>query len=261
MGDGPRLTYERLCAEIGAQADLLQATVDGADLTVPVPSCPGWNVAQLLRHLGGGLRWAEEIVRTRPTGPPDDTHFREVSDRPDPGLGGWVAEAGRTLADALQEAGPDADVWSFVPGGTRFWARRFAHETVLHRADATLALGKDFTVGPEVALDALDEWMTLGTLPHVLAVHPEQRELLGAGRTIHLHTTDVEADQAAEWLVDLTGDTIAWRPAHEKAAVAVRGPLVDLLLLVYGRRPPTEATEIFGDRDLLDFWLARTSFE
>jgi len=258
MDFAPRLPYDRLCAEIAAQADLLRTTAEGADLARDVPTCPGWNVAQLLRHLGGGLRWAEEIVRTRADGPPDDTHFRQVAADPDPGLGRWVAEGGRALATTLRTAGPDARVWSFVSGGTRFWARRFAHETLIHRADATLALGADFTVEPDVALDALDEWMTLGTLPHVLEAHPEQRELLGAGRTIHLHATD--AGPGAEWLVDLTGDTIAWRPTHEKAAVAVRGPLVDLLLLVYGRRPLGRGTEVFGDRDLLDFWLARTSF-
>ena len=84
--------------------------------------------------------------------------------------------------------------------------------------------------------------------------------MLGPGRTIHLHATDADMDTSAEWLVDLTGDTIAWRRVHEKAAVAVRGPLTELLLLVYGRRPAAEDLEILGDRDLFDFWLARTSF-
>ena len=76
MDHPPRLPYERLCAEIATQAELLAGTTAGADLTRAVPSCPGWNVAQLLRHLGGGLRWAEEIVRTRPPGPPDDRGTR-----------------------------------------------------------------------------------------------------------------------------------------------------------------------------------------
>ena len=49
--------------------------------------------------------------------------------------------------------------------------------------------------------------------------------------------TDTAPEAAAEWLVDLTGDTIAWRRAHEKAAVAARGPLTDLLLIIYRRRP------------------------
>ena len=37
-------------------------------------------------------------------------------------------------------------------------------------------------------------------------------------------------------MIDLTGDTIVWRHAHEEAAVTVRGPLAGLLLVVYRRR-------------------------
>jgi uncharacterized protein (TIGR03083 family) len=159
------------------------------------------------------------------------------------------------LADTLRAAGPDAEVWTPVPGETpMFLARRMAHETVVHRADVTLAVGAEFTVDEEVALDALDEWMELGSLPQRSEVHPEKRELLGPGRTLHLHATDTPPEVAAQWLVDLTGDAIAWRRAHEKAAVAVRGPLTGLLLVVYGRRPArSEGIEVLGDVQLLDF--------
>ena len=58
-------SYDRYCGEIAAQTGLLTSTIAGADLTVPVPSCPGWNAGQLLRHLGGVQRWATEVVRAR----------------------------------------------------------------------------------------------------------------------------------------------------------------------------------------------------
>ncbi|MFE5122404.1 hypothetical protein [Streptomyces sp. NPDC056669] len=87
------------------------------------------------------------------------------------------------------------------------------------------------------------------------------RELLGPGRTLHFHATDTAPEVAAEWVVDLTGDAITWRRAHEKAAVAVRGPLTDLLLIIYKRRPARSAgVEILGDEKLLDFWRERVSF-
>ena len=92
-------------------------------------------------------------------------------------------------------------------------------------------------------------------------VHPWMRELLGPGRTLHFHATDTRPEDAAEWVVDLTGDGLAWRHAHEKSAVAVRGPVVELLLLAYRRRSPLDGTvEVFGDAGLLDFWLDRVSF-
>ena len=60
---------------------------------------------------------------------------------------------------------------------------------------------------------------------------------------------------------DHTGDVIVWRRAHEKAAVAVRAPVTDLLLVIYRRRPVHgEGIDIFGDEQLLDFWLERVSF-
>ena len=44
--------------------------------------------------------------------------------------------------------------------------------------------------------------------------------------------------------------------------MAVRGPLTDLLLIIYKRRPLRgNGIEVFGDTALLDFWLERVSFE
>jgi uncharacterized protein (TIGR03083 family) len=259
------LSYERYCSEIVAQTDLLRSCIEGADLTVPVPSCPGWNVSQLVRHLGGAQRWAEATVGSRATQPLPDEHFRDLSAHTDGDpavLGPWLVEGAAQLADTLRRAGPDEKLWTPVPGGsTKFYARRFTHETVIHRADATLAVGAEFTLDEEVALDALDEWMELGSLPMHFEVHPWMRELLGPGRTLHFHATDTAPETAAEWLIDLTGDAIVWRRAHEKAAVAVRGPLVDLLLVIYKRRPArSEGIEILGDAEWLDFWLERISF-
>ncbi|MFD7220906.1 maleylpyruvate isomerase family mycothiol-dependent enzyme [Streptomyces sp. NPDC059892] len=260
------LSHERYCSEIVAQAELLRSSIEGADLTVPVPSCPGWNVGQLLRHLGGAHRWAEAIVRTRAAEPLSGERFRDLSayTHEDPAVvGPWLTEGAALLADTLRAAGPDARLWTPVPGGTSaFYARRFTHETAIHRADATLALGAEFTLDEEVALDAVDEWMELGSLPMHFDVHPWTRELLGPGRTLHFHATGTAPGTAAEWLVDLTGDTLAWRRAHEKAAVAVRGPLTELLLIIYKRRRPVGGggIEVLGDAKLLDFWLERVSF-
>ncbi|PRY37930.1 maleylpyruvate isomerase family mycothiol-dependent enzyme [Umezawaea tangerina] len=256
------MDFDRHRAEIVAQTELLTASIVDADLTTPVPSCPGWNAGQLLRHLGGGQRWAADVVRTRATEPPSDEFFRDLSPyaEEDPVVvGPWLTVGALALSEALAEAGPDAGMWTPVPGGSPlFWARRFAHETAVHRADAVLALGQEFELDPEVAVDTVDEWMELGSLPVMLDLKPTQRELLGPGRTIHLHATDVDD---AEWVVDLTGEVIRWRRAHEKSAVAVRGPLVELLLVLYGRRSVDRGTvEVLGDGGLLDFFLERVTF-
>ena len=251
--------FDRHCAEIVAQTSLLIGHLDGADVTMPVPSCPGWNVSQLARHVDGGQRWAREIVASRAAAPPSDVALRDLSgatnDHPDT-LAASLTEAAAALAQTLVEAGPDAQMWCPVGGGgSAFYARRFAYETAMHRADVALALGLDYTLEPDLAADALDEWMELGCMPFHFEVHPCMRELLAPGRTIGLHATDTDA----HWLLDLTGEVIAWRRADEPAAAEIRGPVKDLLLAIY-RRCPVTGLDVTGDAQLVDFWLERVGF-
>ncbi|MGY1739689.1 MULTISPECIES: maleylpyruvate isomerase family mycothiol-dependent enzyme [unclassified Blastococcus] len=259
------LDHDRLTGVLTEQTDLLRAVVRSADPAAPVPTCPGWTIGALARHLAGGQRWAAEVVATRATEPPDDAFFRDVvrdAEQSPAELDAALAEASAALAAALREAGPDAAVWTPLgPGTASFFARRFAHETAVHRADATLAAGLPYALDPDAAADTLDEWLELGCLPAVVELFPHRRALLGPGRTVHLHATDAPAGLDAEWVVDLTGAVPSWRRAHEKSAVAVRGPLTELVLLVYRRRDVDgTAAEVFGDRELLDAWLAANAF-
>ncbi|GHH16261.1 hypothetical protein GCM10018780_58530 [Streptomyces lanatus] len=62
-------------------------------------------------------------------------------------------------------------------------------------------------------------------------------------------------------LIDVSGDVIVWRRGHEKATVALRGPLTAVLLAFYRRLPlDSPDVEVLGERELLEFWLARASF-
>ncbi|WP_409332482.1 maleylpyruvate isomerase family mycothiol-dependent enzyme [Trujillonella humicola] len=259
------LDHDRLIRVLTEQTGLLRDVVRAADPAAPVPSCPGWTIGALVRHLAGGLRWAAEIVATHATRPPDDRSFRDVdrdTEQSPAELDAQLAEGSAALAAALRDAGPDAPLWTPLgPGTAAFFARRFAHEAAVHRADATLAVGQPFALEPEVAVDALDEWLDLACLPRMLDLFPERRALLGPGRTVHLHATDTAAELDAEWVVDLTGAVPTWRRAHEKSAVAVRGPVTGLVLLVYGRRPADgDDLQVFGDRGLLTTWLAASPF-
>jgi uncharacterized protein (TIGR03083 family) len=259
------LGYERCCAEIVTQTDLLAATVKAADLSARVPSCPDWNLAQLLRHVGGVHRWIEQTVRGRATAPTSDEQARQLSGRVDEDpavLAEWLAEGAARLAATLREAGPDAPVWTPIPRGAAtpvFYARRMAHETAIHRADAALAVGAAYELAGDVAADALDEWLELGALPEILDMHPEKRALLGPGRTLAFEATDTR--EGASWFLDLTGDVITWRHGVAPAAVTVRAPLTELLLVVYRRRSARAAgVEVAGDTAFFDEWLELVTF-
>ena len=247
------------CNEIEAQADLFAGHLEGSDLSAPVPSCPGWSVAQLTRHVEAGLRWAHEIVSSSAAAPPPETALRElaaVSDDDGAALGAVLRSAASDLARVLRRAGPDAQMWCPVPGGgSAFYARRFAHEAAVHRADAALALGHQFVIPTFVAVDGVEEWLELGCLPFHFEVHPWMRDLLGPGRTIGLHTTDTDD----HWILDFTGDVLAWRRGAEQAAADLRGPAADLLLVLY-RRKPVSTVAVRGDAGLVDFWLDRVGF-
>jgi uncharacterized protein (TIGR03083 family) len=261
------LTHDRYCDEIADQVSLLRSVVtSGADLSATVPTCPEWSLEDLVRHLGGALLWVELMVRTRAE--------EEVPEERVPGAAGpeargdavvldaWLAEAGEQVVATLREAGPGTEVWGWA--GIRnagFWARRVAHEITVHRADATLAAGLPYDVAPEVAADAIDEWLQIVEYVQRTVPHDAAGELRGAGRSIHLHATDTGPELNAEWLVELTEDGVAWRRGHRKADVALRGPLTSVLLAFY-RRLPLQApeVEVLGERELLEFWLERATF-
>ncbi|WP_331766416.1 maleylpyruvate isomerase family mycothiol-dependent enzyme [Embleya sp. NBC_00896] len=255
------MDFDRHCAEIVHQTELLTTDLATADLRAPVPSCPGWSLGNLVRHIGGGHRWAEQIVRTRATDFLPDDQVRKLDGDDSAKLPvDWLLEGATRFAETLRAAGPDAEVWApFDYATTSFWARRFTHESLVHRADATLAAGTGFVVSPDLALDAIDEWMELDALPQHFDYKPQKRELLGPGRTLGFEATDTEA----AWFVDLTGDVIVWRRGTDPApaAAAVRGSLTDLLLVIYRRKAvPGEGIEILGDTELLDSWLGHVAF-
>ncbi len=259
-----KVTFDRHVSEIITQAEQLRTQVKDADLAVPVRTCPGWSLGNLLRHVGGAHRWAEAVVRTRAGGPVPHDQVDDVAgdDAADAAaLADWVVEGAALLADTLRAAGPDAPVWTPAPGGTsEFWARRMLFETVLHRADAAVAVGGPYALAADVALIGVGEWMEFTVLPQVYESDEHLRALLGPGRTVHFHATDAEPASAGEWLVDLTGDAITTRRTHEKAAVAVRGPAAALLLALYQRESVlTEGPEVIGDRALFEQWRETVS--
>ncbi|MGW1837665.1 maleylpyruvate isomerase family mycothiol-dependent enzyme [Streptomyces sp. NPDC002067] len=262
------LSHERYCAELLAEAEAFRDTVRGADLTATVPTCPDWKLADLIRHVGGAHRWAGTMVERRATDAAaiDDVPGGKGPEGDDPdALDRWLAEGAEQAVRALREAGPEAAVWTWTPSRRAgFWARRMTHETVVHRADAAVTARAPFEVAPEVAADCLEEWFQLGELPEVaarLAAREGVKTPFAPGRSIHLHATDASPELNAEWLLDLSGDRVLHRRAHEKASVAVRAPLTDLLLVVFQRLPAgNDRVEIIGDRGVLDAWLEYATF-
>ncbi|MEU3842578.1 maleylpyruvate isomerase family mycothiol-dependent enzyme [Streptomyces sp. NPDC028635] len=253
-------SLDRYCSAILDQTDRLRTLLEGADVTARVPTCPAWNLGQLVRHVSGAHRWVETVVRSRATEEVPHDLVDDVfhyDDRDPAVLGGRLADGARELVEAFTEAGEEVRVWTAMPGRpVSFWARHALFETVVHRADAAWTVGARYALDPAVARHGLDVWMDFGLLPEVYGGGDGAGPLLGEGRSLCFTPGE---QPGPGWFVDLGPDGPRWEHADRPAAVTVRGPLADLLLLMYGR-PVHDRLGIRGDRPLLDLWLRRTGF-
>jgi uncharacterized protein (TIGR03083 family) len=250
---GPK--HERYCAAVEAEVARFVGLVAAADPTTPVPTCPGWTIADLVKHHGTTHRWVEHLVRHRAT---ERIWSRDVPlDLPEneSQYPAWLAAGGSAALRTLRAAGPDTPVWSHgADQHVRFWPRRLLFEAVVHLADAELALGRRPQIDGETAADGVDE--LLQHLPFAARVAENIRQLGLDGEAVHLYATDT----GTEWVIKIGGGGFTWERGHSEGTATARATAGDLLLLVYGRlRPEHERITTAGDRELLASWLAATA--
>ena len=146
----------------------------------------------------------------------------------------------------------DAPVWNFsaYPDVGRFWPRRQAQETAVHRWDAQRAVGRPEPIEPVLATDGIDELLEVwGTT--ILG----GRDGIDIGGSVRLVATDAPVEPWTLWTDD--GVFSVSRSDHRVTAdVTVRGSASDLLLLLW-RRIPADAVSLTveGDDHILDRWL------
>jgi len=139
---------------LAADFTRLRAVVPGS-LTAPVPTCPGWTVADLTRHVGEVYLHKTLAMRdgAEPeTFPPEGLAGEEPVALLDRGYAGLRAEF------AARRPEDPAGSWYTPDQTVGFWIRRMAQETVVHRMDAQLAAGVAVIPAPaDLAVDGIDE--------------------------------------------------------------------------------------------------------
>jgi uncharacterized protein (TIGR03083 family) len=144
---------ECLAADVARLRD-----VAAKDLDAPVPTCPGWVVRDLVRHVAQVYLHKAESIRRRelphPWPPPLDRE--EPLALLDRAWGELTAEFAR------HDPADPAYTWHDADQTVGFWIRRMAQETVIHRLDAELALGTEVAPVPDdLAVDGIDEVLCL----------------------------------------------------------------------------------------------------
>jgi uncharacterized protein (TIGR03083 family) len=229
---------------IRREGDLMATAADKTSADAPIPSCPEWRMRDLVRHQGEVHRWATAIVRDRlqrpdvpePVWPDDDE------------LVSWFREGCAALVGALEAAESDLDGFAFLPAPSpvHFWARRQAHETGIHRADAEDAVGPVTPFETGVAVDGIEEML------YGFASRSRSKLRSPAPVTLGVRATDAHA----AWAVHVDADHVEVMRHDDAAAEAdcvVRAGASDLFLLLWNRATRSVA-EITGHAAVLDLW-------
>ncbi|MGW1998373.1 maleylpyruvate isomerase family mycothiol-dependent enzyme [Embleya sp. NPDC001921] len=223
------------------------------DMDAPVPSCPGWTVADVVRH--SVLMYNSATGQLRPEHRPVaggankgellDTYTRahtalvtEMARRDplDP-IEGEDLEPG--VAEGVESGGPD-------PGTAGFLIRRMAREAAVHRADIEMAVGTPGPLDAQQALDGIDE--VLGVL---LPAHYDGGAKDGAsGRTIGVHSN------RHHWRLTMHRSGVSMSRDQGFTDAAVTGEPAELLLYLWGRRPGSVVSQT-GDRTVLTAFRRR----
>jgi len=238
MGTDMGLSAEYYLEQLTTEAARLREAAE-LGLDAPVPSCPGWTVETVVRHVAQVYLHKVEVLRLGALPepwPPAGIDDRDALELYDESLAAILA--------ALRKAGPDQQTWTFNPADSTsgFWYRRMAMETVVHRIDVELAHDVVTPIAAELALDGIDEVLfpTLGGpwWEESWTKHPLDASvrLTAEGRswTVRADATTVTVAQGSE------GD----------AAAEIFGDPGAVYLWLWGRTSD-EAVQIAGSTDVV----------
>jgi uncharacterized protein (TIGR03083 family) len=222
-----------------------------AGMEAGVPTCEGWTVADLVTHQGGVYRWAAGVLESGSQTDPGPFPSRPVGSTcwtgtPRASVGSSTRWRRSTLTGRCGTGAAGA------PAPARFWLRRMAHETIIHRVDAETAAGQRGAVEPpELAADGIDEYLEF-LRTSSWTFDPRLGDLRGG---LALQPTDVRR----AWQVDFTADGIGVHQQAVSSGACLRGTASDLLPFAYNRRPADDI-EMEGDLTLVKQWRDAVRF-
>lgn len=260
--DTARMTISAHIEAVAAEGQKFAAAARRGDIDAPVSACPGWQLRDLVRHLGEIHLWAAGNVALRPGSGLDIEDRSELAEQwpdlavfwPEDGhLVDWYLQTNANLVETLRAAPADVPAPTFLPAPSplAMWARRQAHETAIHRLDAEQAAGTSTAFDPAFAADGIDE-LLYGFYESV--VRTAERQIpLEAPQTIRVHAHDTGDD----WSMTISAGGIHAAPDATSADLVLTATASDLYMTLWnrGEGPTITAT---GDHRLLELWHEHT---
>lgn len=217
------------------------------NLAAPVEHCPGWSVADLVAHLTEVHWFWATIVEERLDAPPkEERRPARVDD--DRLIDAFIAGSSR-LVEVLSAADQAASCWTWAPDqqDVAFVTRHQVQEAAVHHWDAAHARNRSVAIDPEVAADAIEEFLTVSVSSDADAAEPVRPDLDGR---FALQATDL----GQAWTVtDGSSPGTVRFESGPGDAPTLEAPASELLLWLYRRvdldtsRLPQPVLERFRD--------------
>lgn len=236
---------------LAASGRILQEAAARTGLEALVPTCSDWEVRDLVAHVGMVHRWAAANLRGDDGHQPADSQAEAASSED---LLAWFSAGLAALISTLHDTPDDSAAMVFLrdaPPPRRFWARRQAHETTIHAADAISAeLGRrpraaEVPVTPELATDGIDELLC--------GFVPRRRSQL---RSAEPYTLVVRADDTGHaWTLRVSEDPVVTTVGDTAGPDAIlSGTAAELYLGLWNRGDEISVT---GREQVLDQWRSQ----
>ena len=235
-----RLAPDRYLELLAADGRRLADVAEGR-LGDPVPPCPGWDVAEVVRHTGSVYHHKLACIelQRRPEDGEWPTDPAEGEDLVD-----WYRRALDALLDALRaDPGEPSYTWYPPEQDLGFWQRRMAQETAVHRVDAESASGQVTAVDDDLAVDGVDEVLDLFAR-YAVGDDPDEDLTAYTGRSWLVRTGRYAWHLSAA--PGAPEGQLVLRRGAGAADATVSGEASELLLWLWGRRPHSAVT-VEGD--------------
>jgi uncharacterized protein (TIGR03083 family) len=215
------------------------------DQAAAVPTCPGWTVADLTRHVGEV--YLHKTAAMRDGAEPESWPPAELGNE------GPITLLNRAYAELVAEFAarkPEdpAGSWYKPDQTVGFWIRRMAQETVIHRMDAELSTAQRLANVPEdLAVDGVDELLKVFLAYSVATWGKYFTKVLDSspGRTFSIRT------DGAAWRVRTGPGSVTVQDANaagtEPADVTISGPPLAMLGWVWNRESAGETSSVTID--------------